>query len=305
MSTNDPAGRRLRGPSPEQEQIGTQQLLERLVLIERVIAHHEKVASFTPKPRSVLGVDDRLTAPLQLSHAAGYAISVAVDNLKALIALVRADAGLTIYQVAQYPLLRSAVEGAALAVWLLGPEDRQTRILRLLQARMDEVRFDQALIKRMSLVRDGDTREERSKAQEVRRKAHQIYAAKKESLATIADSRGIALAEYERGQPGWVDLVDAAAQHAFNDRKDVAAATWMALGGLTHPSSSRGLMFSVIEEFTDPVDGVHTTRISGSTQSVAMGTAAALLFLNAAQQINRDRRLRIDGSPDQVPKRPN
>ena len=270
-------------------------------MVERIIGHHEKIAGITPKPRSVMGVDDRLTVPVQLSHAVGYAISVAVDNLKALIALLETKDGLVIYQVAQYPLLRSAIESAAVAVWLLGPEDRQTRILRLLKVRMDEVIYDQALIKRMAADHEGDTHEERSKANEMRRRARDKRREMTAALATIATHRDIAYEDYEKGQPGWFQLIDEAAQYAFAARKDIAASTWMALSGLTHPSSARGLMFSVLEEFTDPVDGVHTTRISGSAQSVAMGAAAAVLFLNAAQQLNRNHRLQIDGSSDQTP----
>lgn len=295
--------RLLRGPSPDTERAAMFDLSNRLRVVEETIARFEKIAGKTPPPRSVMGVDDRMASPELFSTVAGYTLSVAVDNMKALIALLdRGDDAVTLYQVAQYPLIRSAIEAGAVATWLLGPEDRRTRMLHLLQVATDELTYDSRLIKRVSLIQSGDSAEERSKRNKMQRSARDSRQRTEIRLAAIAQRNGIAFEEYEKGLPGWMELIGAATQWAYVDRADMGPTTWFALSGLTHPSTTRALMFSVLEEDSPAVDGVHTARLSASVQSVSMGVACALQFMFRAEDLNRRRRLHIDGSPDQVPK---
>lgn len=297
---NEETPRLLSGPRQEPEQAAASQLLTRVQAVKGRIARFERIAGKPPPPRSVMGVDDRVASPVLFSTIAGYALTVAVDNLKGLIALLESGDGITLYAVAQYPLIRSAIESAAVATWLLGPEDRRTRMLHLLQTEMDGLIYDARLIKRVSLVTPEDSAEERRKRNQIQRAARRSHEETKESLAAIASRHGIAFEEYEKGQPTWMTLIEEATQWAYVSRADMGPTTWMALSGLTHPSTTRGLMSSVVEEFEPPVDDLHTVRLSGSVQSVNMGIAAALIFLNRAEELNRRRRLQVDGSPDRM-----
>jgi hypothetical protein len=82
----------------------------------------------SPQPGSALVGDNNATDPFHLSHAAWFALSTAVDHLHAHRTMLR-DAR-TIHMFAPYSLLRGAFENAAAAVWLLGPPNRDERVLR-------------------------------------------------------------------------------------------------------------------------------------------------------------------------------
>jgi hypothetical protein len=70
-----------------------------------------------PPPGSALRGDDLRTHPYELSHAAWHSLSHAVDHLNCLQTLLK-DAGL-IHIFAPYSLVRSALENASAAVWML------------------------------------------------------------------------------------------------------------------------------------------------------------------------------------------
>ena len=88
-----------------------------------------------PEPGSSLIGDDQRTDPYHLSHVARLHLSVASDQLKALEKLIMVAARLPAFGA--YPLIRSAIENGATALWLLKPasrKERATRRLRLLAA---------------------------------------------------------------------------------------------------------------------------------------------------------------------------
>jgi hypothetical protein len=84
-----------------------------------------------PEAGSSLREDDDATHPYEISHAAHGALVSASDHLDALRALV-ADAHV-VHARASFTLLRAALENSSTAVWLLGPPDRDERILRRLR----------------------------------------------------------------------------------------------------------------------------------------------------------------------------
>jgi hypothetical protein len=91
-----------------------------------------------PSPLGVLGPEDALAHPYELSHAAWHALSHAVDHLSCLRALLK-DAHL-IHMYAPYSLLRSAVENASAAVWLLQPDSGTERVTRRLRLAAVDIR---------------------------------------------------------------------------------------------------------------------------------------------------------------------
>lgn len=80
---------------------------------------------------SALAGDNAATAPLHLSHAAWFAWTLAVDQLDGVRALTE-DAR-RIQPWAHHTLLRSALENAATALWLLAPDERDERVRRRLK----------------------------------------------------------------------------------------------------------------------------------------------------------------------------
>lgn len=80
---------------------------------------------------SVLWLDDRVTRPYQSSHAINYLILTAIDHLHCLKTAMQDAESQHIF--APFTLMRSAIEAASTALWLLNPNDRKTRVTRSLK----------------------------------------------------------------------------------------------------------------------------------------------------------------------------
>ncbi|GAB1512552.1 hypothetical protein [Actinophytocola sp. KF-1] len=84
-----------------------------------------------PVTGSALAADDDATRPHPLSYIALTALVAAVDHFHAAATLV--SVGRVIHSNALFTLLRAALENASTAVYLMGPGDAKTRILRALR----------------------------------------------------------------------------------------------------------------------------------------------------------------------------
>ena len=85
--------------------------------------------------------DNRKTAPLQMAHSLQTLISVSVEHLHALAALVRKANML--HNTAPFTLARSAVESAATAFWMLQLPGGRERVKRLvIYQRQDRFDYD-------------------------------------------------------------------------------------------------------------------------------------------------------------------
>lgn len=112
----------------------------RLAGLCTVVERWAKERDYMPPAQagSRMASDDALTAPYQLSHAVAVPISGALDHLQALRALlVDAEA---LYMAAPFTLMRSAIESASQALWLLVPDDQLVRVQRRLQMAVGDAR---------------------------------------------------------------------------------------------------------------------------------------------------------------------
>jgi hypothetical protein len=90
------------------------------------------------EPGSSLAGDAQRSPALQVAHAAWTAFTDSVDHLAALrTLLVETEAPLPVH--APFTLVRSAIENAATAVWLLAPQRRSERLRRRLKLAHHEV----------------------------------------------------------------------------------------------------------------------------------------------------------------------
>ncbi len=104
--------------------------------IEQLLATGERPPE-PPEPASELRRDDDALRPYELSHTVSLSTGIAVDHLEALRALL-VDAGRT-QPWAPYSLLRGALENAATALWLIGPDDPTERRYRRLRLAWNDV----------------------------------------------------------------------------------------------------------------------------------------------------------------------
>lgn len=107
-----------------------------------IAARHQAAQDAPPPPidpSSQLAVDDAALAPHLLSGSIRGHVNKSLDHLEAVRSTARV-AG-TIHPWAQFTLLRSALENAATAVWLISPsesQERRVRLLNLLWRDLDE-----------------------------------------------------------------------------------------------------------------------------------------------------------------------
>lgn len=91
---------------------------------------------FIPAPDSALAADENVFRPLPPSEMAWQGLVASVDHLRGFRAwLERGDGDL--FPIATFSLLRGALVGAALAAWILAPDESDMRIGRSLAAAAD------------------------------------------------------------------------------------------------------------------------------------------------------------------------
>lgn len=269
--------------------------MDALASIGAIIERHPKVAETHGQARSELASDDALTSPLHTSHLVTYTQSVAIDNLKALRALILDGDGLTLYQVAQYPLLRSAIEASAEVIWLLGPNDQRERVRRLLVARASEFTYDRRLVLEAGAVREQDEAAMKKTRARMRQDASRSHRANLADLRRVAARVGVAESEFLDADLPWTEIVGYASELALQPAAEVGVTIWRAVSGLTHPSSSRALMLAVFEEDGPRVGDRISARVSASAQNVASTTVAALALLRTSERLIRYRKVKVAG----------
>ncbi len=292
MSANEAPRRRLRGPSEEDEQAAAGRLIDVLNQMAAVIARHEKLMQTPSQVRSELASDDAMTAPLPTSNLVIYSQNVAVDNVKALRALLLQGDGLTLYQVAQYPLLRAAIESSAEVIWLLGPDQQSDRVRRLLIARASEYKYDRALVATATVENANDgpaTKKERARIRQGGARQHKNNL---RSLRQIGAKAGLSEDEYIGTDLPWQDIIEYASRLALAPSPEIGPTLWRVASGFSHPSSSRSLMMSVIEQDGETVGDDIPARVSASVQNVASTAQAALTLLKRSELLIRYRRLK-------------
>jgi hypothetical protein len=99
---------------------------------------------------SVIADDNVRTEPHQLGHRAALAITVAVDHIAGLRLMTIGPPGAQVTDLrlrtnAPFTVLRSAIENAAAAVWLLATTDRNERALRAFRLATKEVKNSEAV----------------------------------------------------------------------------------------------------------------------------------------------------------------
>lgn len=102
----------------------------RLDFQEISIWHEANLKSYEAASGSLLQLADQMSEPHQVSHVVGYLLLTAVDHLHAL-KMVMVDAK-SQHMFAPYTLIRSAIENASTALWILQHNDPRSAALRAL-----------------------------------------------------------------------------------------------------------------------------------------------------------------------------
>ena len=278
-------------PTPEEEHSATAKLREWISQVESLEAHQGGTHIDLAVPGSELQIDDSMMGYMQTSHLIDGCLSISIDAMTTARLVLQSptnDGPLRVPMRGLYPLARSSLEAASLALWLVQPEDRRTRLTRSLQARWEDVNRDDQLVQTFSATTDGDGRDQISYNQKVRRENSRDVRAKKAAIRRLAKAAGIDESEFNRGLPGFGAIVGEAAE-GTPVRPHLARGVWHFVSGLTHPSSSRTLSASVVEleeddqsapvvraRFTADLTLVHTALFAAATtHNAALATISA------------------------------
>lgn len=278
---NPPRGLQ-RVPVTEAAEIAaSEELARRLAQIGPLLDRYAKIAQLQPKPNAELADDDARTSWLHLSHFVASCMAMSSDSLASTQQLLLPNGQLEHRITAHFPLLRSAMESAGTALWLLQPDNQRERITRLLQARTSDIEWDLPLVKAAARIVDQDTHESRSKAQRAIRNAVARNRRHLAQIREIGTREKIAPDEYSEGLPGYERIIEQATAHL--DLPGASAATvWRLISGLTHPSPLRMMDTSQHGPPLDNQDGTLYVLSSMSLGSTTTALLAAMMIYRQA-----------------------
>lgn len=259
----------------------------------------DRIQKPNSQPRSVMACDNLASAPMQLEHFVSYCLLQAVDLGRAMRSMLRGDDGsLQVPIMAFYPLVRAQIESASMAIWVMVPRDRRSRILRRLQAAHDELIHERALTKSGLKGRSQSEANDLLRKEALRQKRHKGY------LRAIATANGIAPEDYENALPPWEAIVREAGE-SIDLHNDALVVVWRLASGFTHPSFRRG---ASVLEFTHPdtegdvLSGVLSSRTDWTISLIGIAGRAS----GRALERWRDLKLQVNGErPVPVPIIPN
>lgn len=242
-------------------------------------------------PGSELAEDDAQVEDPGLSSFVGHCLAVSLDALRGASWMLRdpETQNIRLPMVAQYPVLRTALEAASLAVWVLAPDDRMGRLSRLLQAQMNELIEDRRLAQTFAEPLPGDSKSEISRKQKIVRDHVQEQKPDRRRLRDTAVRLG--LPPEVQGRPGFGPLIASIAPQ-IGPTANEARAVWAYISGLSHSSYTRTLSASDIELLSAEPRTQALLTAKPSTVSMALDGAVLTRIVAmklAAQRGNNDK----------------
>lgn len=267
------------GPDGDEGQ-ANERLNWQMLMLRSLVAHDDRVSvPEIARPGSELFEDDAATAPFHTSHLVHYALNVSSDALRTALVVLADGKDIQVPIIGLYPLLRTVIEGSALATWLVSPDERQLRVARTLEARLSDLSHDDKAVVVASSLELTDDAAARSAKQKMRRENARRVRSEKRRLLDHADRLGVEI--NERGMPGFGPILEAIAPVIGMEVGEVRGA-WHFVSGLTHPSLSRAISMAKIEVKADNGGGIITATMSADLAMVGLALDAALLGFKTA-----------------------
>ncbi|WP_407791883.1 hypothetical protein ACR5MH_1045 (plasmid) [Streptomyces sp. L7] len=281
------------------EGAAAERLAYQLRVVESIAKHVGDGRHDLAAPGSALEADDRMLGGHQTSHLVGHCLSVSLDALQTARLILRDETtgGLRVPLMGQYPVLRTAIESTALAIWLLAPDDQSERLRRSLSARMDEIHHDDHLVAVLTEEEPGDSKAERAHKQKQRRDNSARSRQQKRRIRDYAAAAAIPVEQINPGLPGFGPIV-----RESGDTVGVSGnhteGIWGYVSGLTHPSVRRSIAASDIERLAG--GEVFAASFTANLAAVAMAFDAALSGHLAALRLlaRRGGRPELEWSPE-------
>lgn len=249
--------------------------LDRLLDPARVFGDVEKWMEITGtkapeiQPGSALDEDAQVSPNYQVAHTAWGSWMSAVDNLDALRQLLSQ----VVHPYAPYSLLRVAIENAALAVWLLHPDDSNERLTPRLRLAWDEVHDVEPLWR----IAPGSVAGRRTPEE------------RRDEIKALATSAGLDVSRV-CGRWSWASVVREAGGSTWL-RADMVELKWRLCSGFSHSRDWARLSWLETEKLGEPVDGVVTLRTTTDIRQVMTITVTAHALLREGKRLFDYRKL--------------
>lgn len=260
--------------------VTSQRLWHRLQIVKAFEDHVEGQYWGIATDGSDLGFDDTQTAPFQTSHIVGHCLSSGLDLLRTarfiLVDPTKAQ-GIRLPMVGHFPVLRSAMEATALAIWIMGPDNGDERVSRTLRARWEDVVQDDQMVLALTEPISKDDKTQVARKNKMRRDNSKNVRAKKGRLREVAATAKISEATMLKGLPGFGPMLTEAAKTTGVDSNHQHG-MWRLVSGLAHPSVSRSVAMSIVEDKSPGVGSVMSAELTASTALTNAVLDAALLL---------------------------
>ena len=273
-------------------------LRARLALVPDAIARWGRVAEIRPKSGSQIALDDAASGWRQVSHGLAHQLNHAADTLNALTVLIPPTGPLTLPYVAHYPVARSALEAASLALWILAPEDPRLRIERHIRNAWREVSADADMKAVVFKAAAADPSMGLSSMLDKGRKQTKSWKNKHVTqIRACAKRVGVTDPTLTDRTVGFAEIVREASA-ATGVRGVYGEMVWREISGLSHPSTMRSVHSQSIEEVVDHGDGTLGAVFTSDAVKGKYSVEAAFLAFTTAVDLFGQRKIR-PGDPHQ------
>lgn len=293
MTTDgDYAGIRLVPIDDPTELAAVEALRARLGNVPAAVERWNRVAKVRPKLGSQIALDDIATGWRQVSHSISHQLNHAADTLHALTVLIPTEGPLRLPSVAHYPVARSALEAASLALWIVAPDDPRVRIERHLRNAWRELCADAEM--RAVMIKGIEEDPTLGLTSMLDRGRKQIKAWKRKHVAQIraaAKTVGVDDPTLSDRRVGFAEIVRESAA-AAGMRGMFGEIVWREISGLSHPSLLRSITSMDREEIVDHGDGTLGAMFTSNAGKAKYSVEAAHVAFREAVEIFGARKIR-------------
>lgn len=261
----------------------------RLSLVPELLERWNRVSRVSAGPRSELAQDDSVTNWTHVSSHAHHSLNHAADCLRALTTLIPPEGPLSIPFVAHYPVARSGLEAASVALWVLHPDDPKLRVERHLRNLWREVRDEASL----SNASESYVQEEQVPILDRHRKAQKAWKKRYvDQIRRVAARASVPDPTTVKHVVGFAEIVRQATE-ATGVMGGYGEMVWRLISGLSHPSMLRSIHFMRGTEMAVNDDGIISMQVTNDTETLRFTVDALVLQFQTAVETLGQRKIRI------------
>lgn len=261
----------------------------RLARVPTLVQRWNRVAGVSVGPRSELAVDDALTHWTRISSHVHHNLNHAVDCLRALSVLIPPEGDLAIPFVAHYPVARSGLEGASIALWILHPSDPRQRAERYIRNLWREVNDEASFVSASERLAPEELHHLLDRQRKQQKAWKKKYVDQIRQVAARAEVADPTVAGFV---VGFAEIVREATE-ATGLPGGHGEMVWRMISGLSHPSMLRSVRFMPHTELVDLGNGVIGVQVTNDTMTLRYTVDALILQLTTAIELLARRKIQI------------